>query len=79
MPACVQSELCEIGDGRVGTVSCWMPEDSEDPAGGMLVLRVGFRSVLVTGIRRVRRARGCVRVQGAGGRWLELRRVYSRL
>ena len=56
-----------------------MPKDRDDPAGGMLVLRVGYRSVLVTGIRRVRRTRGCVRVQDAAGRWLELRRVSSRL
>lgn len=79
MPACLESELCEIGDGRVGRLSCWMP-----PAGaaaeGLLLLRVGRRAALHRGVRGVLRTRTHVRVYFAcGARWELPRVVPARL
>ena len=83
MPACLESELCEIGDGRVGRLSCWMPPAGAGRGGraagaaaeGLLLLRVGRRAALHRGVRGVLRTRTHVRVYFAcGARW-ELPRV----
>ena len=54
-----------------------MPEDPDDPAGGMLLLRAGSRAALCAGVRRVLRTRTHIRVQVSSGQWLELRRLGS--
>ena len=79
MPACLTSELCDIGDGRVGTVSCWMPArgggSSSSDAEGMLVLRVGSGGCVYPGVLRVTRTSTHVCLLfSSGNRW-ELRLI----
>ena len=74
MPARLKSEACDLGDGRIATVSCWMPpSDSE----GMLFIRVGSVASLYPGVVRVTRTGTHVRLLFASGMRWELRRIRA--